>query len=166
MNMAELVADAGWDWGHARHRCLREARRFLRDPQDAEEAVQEALARAWRRRSSCASPDAPLGWMLQITRNEALRLRERRATRAAREVVVADEPEVVFEEPTEELVSMVATRQALEKLRPDDRFLIHLRYQQDLTQAEVARTMNVPEGTIKVRLHRLRKRLRDDWKED
>ena len=163
--MAELAAEVGWDWTHARSRCLREARRVLRDSDDAEEAVQEALARAWRRRTTCASPDAPLGWMLQITRNEALRLRERIAIRAAREVCEED-PDAGVEEPTEALVSMVATRQVLEKLRPEERFLIHLRYQRDLTQAEVARTMNVPEGTVKVRLHRLRKRLRDDWQED
>ena len=36
------------DWAFVRQRCLREARRML-DREDAEEAVQEALARAWRR---------------------------------------------------------------------------------------------------------------------
>src|SRR6266702_2576703 len=58
-----------WDWTSARSRCLREARRVLRDHHDAEEAVQEALVRAWRRRDSCQSRDEPLPWLLQITRN-------------------------------------------------------------------------------------------------
>jgi RNA polymerase sigma-70 factor (ECF subfamily) len=35
-----------------------------------------------------------------------------------------------------------------------------MRYGEDLTQAEVARRLGVPEGTVKVRLHRARRRLR------
>jgi len=128
--------------------------------------VQEALTRAWRRRGSCESPDAPLGWVLQITRNEALRIMERRARRTAREVVATVELERTAEEPIDALISTVATTQALAGLRPDERLLINLRYRDDLSQAEVARTMDLPEGTVKVRLHRIRKRLKDAWQED
>lgn len=165
---AVAAAEPGpsWDWHGARSRCLREARRLLRDHEDAEEAVQEALTRAWRRRDSCASPDAPLGWMLQITRNEAFRVMERRARRTALEVVAEVEAEPTGDEPIEALISSVATTQALAGLRPDERLLINLRYRHDLSQAEVARTMDLPEGTVKVRLHRLRNRLKDAWQED
>ena len=128
--------------------------------------MQEALTRAWRRRGSCESPDAPLGWVLQITRNEALRIMERRARRTAREVVATVELERTAEEPIDALISTVATTQALAGLRPDERLLINLRYRDDLSQAEVARTMDLPEGTVKVRLHRIRKRLKDAWQED
>jgi RNA polymerase sigma-70 factor (ECF subfamily) len=37
--------------------------------------------------------------------------------------------------------------------------LLALRYEGDLTQEHVARIMGLPEGTVKVRLHRLRARL-------
>lgn len=160
------AADPSWDWRLVRSRCLREARRVLRDGDDAEEAVQEAMARAWRRRRACASPDDPLGWLLRITRNESLRLLERRSRRHAREVVTAVEPEQRVEEPIDDLISTLATRQALDALSPDERVLIHLRYRHDLSQAEVARTMDLPEGTVKVRLHRIRRRLKDAWPED
>lgn len=160
------AVDPPWDWHGARARCLREAYRLLRDREDAEEAVQEALARAWRRRTSCASPDAPLAWMLQITRNEALRVMERRTRRRVREVVASAGPEPVSEEAIDTVISDVATTQALAGLGPDDRILIHLRYRHDLSQAEVARKMDLPEGTVKVRLHRIRKRLKDAWQED
>lgn len=159
--------DALWDWQGARTRCLREARRLLRDREDAEEAVQEALVRAWRRRGSCASPDAPLGWMLQITRNEALRIIETRKRRRSTETG-ASPPESfpACEEPIETLISSVATQQALACLRPDERILIHLRYRHDLSHSQVARALDLPEGTVKVRLHRIRKRLKDAWQED
>jgi RNA polymerase sigma-70 factor (ECF subfamily) len=158
--------EPAWDWRFVRSRCLREARRVLRDREDAEEAVQEAMARAWRRRRACTTPEAPLPWMLQITRNEAFRLVERRARRADREVVTPVEPERRGEDPFDALLSRLATRQALARLRPDERALLHLRYRDDLTQAEVARTLDLPEGTVKVRLHRIRTRLRNGWPED
>ena len=50
---------------------------------DAEEAVQEALVRAWLRRDACRSPEAPLPWLLEITRNEARRVLGRRRGAAA-----------------------------------------------------------------------------------
>src|SRR5437868_3423639 len=80
------------DWTSARSRCLREARRVLRDPHDAEEAVQEALVRAWRRRESCQSRDEPLPWLLQITRNESLRLLARRIRDRERDLAELHEP--------------------------------------------------------------------------
>ncbi|MDX6697562.1 MAG: hypothetical protein QOE65_959 [Solirubrobacteraceae bacterium] len=158
--------DLAWDWRAARARCLREAHRVLRDRDDAEEAVQEAMARAWGRRRTCATPEAPLGWLLQITHREALRILERRTRRAAREVVTAVEPEYRGEDPFDSLLARLDTRRALAGLRPDERALLHLRYRHDLTQAEVARRLDLPEGTVKVRLHRIRKRLRNGWPED
>ena len=54
----------------------------------------------------------------------------------------------------------LATEQALSVLKPDERRLIRLRYMEDLTQGQVAEALGVPEGTVKVRLHRARARLR------
>jgi RNA polymerase sigma-70 factor (ECF subfamily) len=45
-------------------------------------------------------------------------------------------------------------------LSADDRRLLELRYRDDLTQPLVAQQLGIPEGTVKVRLHRLRTRLR------
>jgi RNA polymerase sigma-70 factor, ECF subfamily len=37
---------------------------------------------------------------------------------------------------------------------------VRLRYEEDLTQAGIARRLGIPEGTVKVRLHRVRDKLR------
>lgn len=50
-------------------------------------------------------------------------------------------------------------RSALRRLSTEDRVLLALRYDGDLTQEHVAKLMGMPEGTVKVRLHRLRARL-------
>lgn len=148
-----------WDWDGARARCFREARRILRDPEDAEEAVQEAMIRAWRSQASCRTPSTPIPWLVQITRNEAIRLAARRQRRRASEVCeVTDLPAV--ESGLDQTIESVATEQALSVLRPDERALIRLRYEEDLTQGQVAARLGIPEGTVKVRLHRARVRLR------
>src|SRR3954453_246308 len=105
-----------WDWAGARSHCLREARRVLRDREDAEEAVQEELVRAWRRRASCASHKERLGWLLRITPNEALGLLERRALRRSREVVTDAAPEPASADSTDRVIAHLVTSQALAAL--------------------------------------------------
>ena len=134
--------------------------------EDAEEAVQEALVRAWRARSRTARIESPTAWLLQITRNESLRVLERRSRLRLREL-----SEQAVAEPCEEdrqlehLVSHAPTRQALHRLDPDERRLLLLRYGEDLTQPELARRLDLPEGTVKVRLHRIRKRFAEALEE-
>ena len=144
-----------------RTRCQAEARRLPRDPNDAEDAVQEALARAWRKRDTCHTPGAPLPWLLQITRNEALRLIGKRR----------DESDLDSAEPARHLVSVTSSedlaagidvRGAVSRLPTHDRTLVHLRYGHDLKNDRIAELVNSPEGTIKVQLHRARQRLRQD----
>ena len=149
-----------WEWETARQRCLREARRILRDPEDAEEAVQEAMIRAWRNQASCRTPAAPLPWLVQITRNEALRLAARRSRRRASEIAEEEPDRLVGDSGLDRTLETVATEQALSILRPEDRTIIRLRYVEDLTQGQVAARLGMPEGTVKVRLHRARARLR------
>jgi RNA polymerase sigma-70 factor, ECF subfamily len=153
-----------WEWAPARQRCLREARRILGNRDDAEEAVQEAFVRAWRKRAACRTPSAPLPWLMQITRNEAMRLAARRSRRQASEIPDA-EPEAVpapsAEAQLDRTLTSVATEQALSTLCEEERRLLRLRYEEDLTQGQVAAALGVPEGTVKVRLHRVRARLRD-----
>lgn len=150
-----------WEWDIVRARCLREARRILRDREDAEEAVQEAMIRAWRSRGSCRTPGAPIPWLVQITRNEAMRFAARRQRRQASELP-DESPERIHAPDTDldRMLETVATEQALSVLEPAERTLIRLRYEEDLTQVQVAARLGVPEGTVKVRLHRVRARLR------
>jgi RNA polymerase sigma-70 factor, ECF subfamily len=143
-----------------RARCVREATRVL-PAADAEEAVQEALVRAWLRRDACRSPEAPLPWVLEITRNETRRLLGRRARRSTLELFESTSPGVDAED--DELAgtaTRVTVERALDTLADADQRLLLLRYGEDLTQVEVARRLGLPEGTVKVRLHRARRRLR------
>ena len=146
------------DWDSARARCLREAQRILRSRAEAEDAVQEAFLRAWRYSGSCRTPDAPLPWLLQITRNEALRVLRQNASRGETEEIAdepgADDPDLAA------ATDRMDVRRLLATLSHEDRRLLELRYTDDLTQPRMAAELGIPEGTVKVRLHRLRSRLR------
>ncbi len=158
--------DEQWDWELMEAAAAREIRRFLPPSHDADDVTQEALMRAWRRRATCRGADR-VPWMRQIARNEALRLLARRRTRAERELLddaslLSAVPDDGVEEEREELLLRLQVGQVVERLSVDDRRLLALRYEGDLSQPEVARTLGIPEGTVKVRLHRLRGRLRKE----
>ena len=151
-----------WDWSLIRLRCRSEAVRILRRHHDAEEVVQEALARAWRGRRSCRNPEAPLAWCLQITRNEAFRLISRQRQHASVESLdagsgVADEH--ALHEPERTVIRLDVAR-ALERLSAGERLLILLRYEQGWSHPQIAERLDIPEATARVRLHRAQKRLR------
>lgn len=56
--------------------------------------------------------------------------------------------------------TVVRMRRALERLRPDERVLVALFYEEERSLAEIAQIMNLTLSNVKVRLHRLRGRLR------
>ena len=155
------LADARWDWHALGYRCRREAARYVRDPIAADDIAQEALIRAWRGRARCRTPDAPLPWLLAITRNEALRWQSR--AHHARESLVAvlsdaDSGPDLADTATER----VWVHAAVARLDATDRRLVSMRYDNDMTTAQIAERLGTPEGTVKIRLHRLRDRLRGE----
>lgn len=154
------TAQPDWDWEELRRTSRAEALRVLRDPHAADEAAQEAMIRAWRRRTSCRTPRAPEPWVAQIARNEALRVRasEKRQCDVAERVIHEHGPG--FSHAEERLISRICVQQALAGLTLEERQLIDLRYSDDLAQPAIAALLGLPEGTVKVRLHRLRQRLR------
>lgn len=57
-------------------------------------------------------------------------------------------------------VELADLHEALEHLSERERRLLEMRYQEDLTQGAIAVRLGIPEGTVKVRLHRARAKLR------
>jgi RNA polymerase sigma-70 factor (ECF subfamily) len=147
-----------WNWDAARRRCLREARRHAPTEADAQDAVQAAMLLAWRWRASCKSPEDPLPWMLAITRREAWRTRPRAV---ALELDAAEDGDHASFDEAERIVARLDVQAAIAELDEEQRRLLHLRYAEDLAHRSVAQRLGIPEGTVKVRLHRTRNRLRE-----
>jgi RNA polymerase sigma-70 factor, ECF subfamily len=149
------------DWERARLRCVQEARRVLGDPADVEEATQEALLRAWRYGHRTQRRGAWLAWVGTIARNEALRLAARRTRAKAIESAHTAREPVLDDGALAHVLDADYVDRMLAPLTVAERTLLRMRYEEDLTQAQIATRLGVPEGTVKVRLHRLRQRLRD-----
>ena len=133
------------------------AYRYASNPSEAEDIAQDALLRAWRRRSTLRDSDRRNQWLAAIVRNEAFRqhARVRPDPTATLELHEGAEDDQVL--ATVETADLHA---ALDRLSQRDRSLLEMRYEEDLTQAMIARRLGIPEGTVKVRLHRARNRLR------
>jgi RNA polymerase sigma-70 factor (ECF subfamily) len=141
-----------WDWSCVHRLALGETRRVLGTGPDAEDAAQDAAIRVWRRRATCREARGP--WIRAIARNEALRTAGRRRDEAPLEAAPAAHA------PPSPTGDRDDLRIAIRALEDCDRLLLLLRYWGDLTQPELARVTSLPEGTVKVRLHRARERLR------
>jgi RNA polymerase sigma-70 factor (ECF subfamily) len=118
------------------------------------------MTRAWRQRAKCRTPGTPEPWVAQIARNEAFRLRAGEVKQTDMASRAAVEYAGVSFCAEEELIRKVSVQQMLSGLTLEERRLIDLRYGEDLAQPAIAELLGVPEGTVKVRLHRLRQRLR------
>jgi RNA polymerase sigma-70 factor, ECF subfamily len=157
-----------WDWTALSRSCLREARRLLDSEEDAQEVAQDALLRAWRGRERQREAGAEVWWVRQIARNEALRRLARR--KRAQDVYTEAPAELLDAVPATQDVSRLAEiidlREAIAELAPRDALLLRLRYERDFTQPRLARLAGMPEGTVKIRLHRIRGRLRERLTEE
>lgn len=150
-------ADDGWHWDEARRICLRVAYRYSKNPSEAEDIAQDALLRAWRKRSSLREASARKQWLATIVRNEAFR---QHAKPRPDPVSMLETDQGVDDERVLAAVEQADLHAALRCLNDRERQLVRLRYDEDLTQEAIARRLSIPEGTVKVRLHRVRAKLR------
>jgi len=132
---------------------------YASNPNEAEDIAQDALLRAWRRRSSLRDSSRRNEWLGTIVRNEAYRQHSRVRPDP---VDTVDEWEAAEDESIVSTVERADVRAVIDRLSERDRKLIELRYEEDLTQEAIARRLGLPDGTVKVRLHRLRHRLREE----
>ncbi len=138
---------------------LRYGRRFLRVPEDAEDAVQEAFLNVYRniagfRRGQRLSP-----WLYRIAHNSFITLiRSRR-----REPLPFFDPDELFPHPvapnetdTAAKIAMIRRQldRGLSQLAPKYREVLVLRYDEDLAYAEIADILHLPIGTVSIRIKR------------
>lgn len=136
---------------------MRLAYRYASNPSEAEDIAQDALLRAWRRRSTLRDKARRKEWLATIVRNEAFR---QHARVRPDPIATIESYEGADDERVVATVERADIRAALDDLDECDQQLLRLRYNEDLTQAAIARRLGIPEGTVKVRLHRARHKLR------
>jgi RNA polymerase sigma-70 factor (ECF subfamily) len=150
------------------------ARDLLGDAAEAEDAVQESLARACASWERLREPDALDGWFFRVLTNVCLRsLRRRRLGQALRRFWSGDAVvECASEDDAWDLVDAQAARPdegldarrvlaAVGELPVMQRAALVLRYGHDCGVGEIAAMLGVGEGTVKTHLVRGLKKLRE-----
>lgn len=130
---------------------------ILQNRQDAEDAVGEAVLRAYENIGKLRSTEKFQAWIMQITANEARKIYNQRKRVFASEHLEEHMP--VFEDERHELWDAVM------KLDVVFREVIILFYYDRLSIREITRVLKVKEGTVKSRLSRGKNQLREMLRE-
>ncbi len=136
-------------------------------PADAADVVQDALVEAWRHIGSLRDEERFDVWFRSIVVN---RCRNVLRTRRRRPQTTPIDPGASGVghggSPHESVALRDALDRAFARLSAEHRTVLALRYTLDLPLVEIARTLGIPEGTVKSRLHTAVARLRTAYEED
>jgi RNA polymerase sigma-70 factor (sigma-E family) len=138
---------------------LRSARRLVPDPVDAQDLLQTALARTYRRWEGIADKslaDAYLRRVMINTRTEWWRARK------LEEVPTEQLPESRVEDGAEQRADRALLMDVLSVLAPKQRSVVVLRHWEQMSTEETAAALGMSAGTVKSTLHRALARLREE----
>jgi RNA polymerase sigma-70 factor (ECF subfamily) len=134
---------------------------MLHDREAAEDAVQEATVRSWRKLGNLRPGSEMRPWFLAIVANQCRTVARSRWWSVIRLEAIARSGGAGFED---RIVRGADLRAALRKLAMDQREVLVLRYYLDLPLEEVAAVTGVPVGTVKSRINRALAALRPHFK--
>ena len=135
-----------------RDRLYRTAWLYLGSEADALEAVDEAVYQALRALGKLRQPEFFETWLTRILINECHRELRRRKRLAGEEAL----PDTAGPDDYDAL----PLKEAIRRLPEDLRAVVILRFFTGYTQAETARALEIPQGTVATRQHRALELLR------
>lgn len=142
-------------------RLFRHAVAVTADREDAQDAVAVAFYELWRKRAAVRLVEgSPLPWLLTTTSYSARNL-ERSARRYRRLLAQIPREEERIAEPRAADESGLLS--ALKRLPAAERDVVVLSVIEGYPERQTAQTLGIPEGTVKSRLARAKRRLRGDF---
>jgi RNA polymerase sigma-70 factor (ECF subfamily) len=137
---------------------------LLGNPEDAQDAAQEAFLRCWRTLDSVPDIQNLRAWIFRVGLNVAKDV-QRSAWRRRAKPLLGTEimPIVDNTSPTQGLEDqevLLRLRQALLQLRPEEKEVFLLRQNGDLTYEQIAEQRNRPVGTVKTQMRSALQKLR------
>jgi RNA polymerase sigma-70 factor (ECF subfamily) len=146
-------------------RMIRSVWRIVRDPDDADDAFQEAVATVWKRLARIRRHPNPHALILRICTNAAydvLRRRTRLHKRLGREedVVELPDPAPSAAERLSSGETQAEIMQAVGQLPPKQAAAVLMRFVQNLSYGDIAQSLNCTEATVRKHIARARVKLR------
>jgi RNA polymerase sigma-70 factor, ECF subfamily len=136
------------------------ARLVCMDPSEADDAVQGALERAWRRRETLQDADRLRAWLDRIVVREAIRQDRRRRSPIRRLFQGPREISVEYPDGRSGPHQSAALRIAYEALPAEQRVVVALHLHYGYSISQTARIVEAPAETVRSRLRVARQRLR------
>lgn len=134
---------------------------LCKEPQLAEDLVQETFMRAWKALDKLDKPESARAWLFTILRRELSRhLGKQKMDLVALESVVEDDPNL-FHDSSQGKVEAWALRQALKKIEPQYLEPLLLQVIGGYRCDEIGEMMAVKKGAIMTRVSRARQQLRE-----
>ncbi|MBO0600227.1 RNA polymerase subunit sigma [Sporosarcina sp. E16_3] len=128
----------------------RTAYAYLKNEHDAVEAIQELTYRALKKMHTVKEPTYIATWLVRIIINICLDMKKKQAKFVYNHnVEIASTDYQPFE-----MADIIAS------LPIEQQELVYLKYFQDMKNGDIAQLKQIPEGTVKSRLHTTLKRLR------
>ncbi|WP_419581294.1 RNA polymerase sigma factor [Stieleria magnilauensis] len=128
--------------------------------QDADDAMQLAFMQIFRKLDRFSGGSSLETWIYRVATNEALQFLRRR--KRDNVDTLSLEPESKVTQSGLRLEDAEMLEAGLAKLEPELRAVLTLKEVQELSYAEIAEIMDIPEGTVGSRLNRARRELRDE----
>ena len=126
---------------------------YLGNNADVEDAVQDALIKAWEKRNSLRDLKQFRPWMSRILTNQCKDLLRKRKKWNFYPLEDAAAQEAASPEPDAPVL------EAVKKLKPEQGLLITLYYVDGYSVRELADALGIPESTVKTRMRSARKQL-------
>jgi RNA polymerase sigma-70 factor, ECF subfamily len=146
---------------------LRVATRLTRNPAVAEDLVQEAMVRAWRRAARFDSRRARFTtWLYRILVNLCVDERRRQWPEPLPVDLDPPDPGGAADEPLSAWQREIALARSLEQLPPRQRAAIALVYEENMSGAEAARVLGTSTKALERLLARARDSMRQHLKKD
>jgi RNA polymerase sigma-70 factor (ECF subfamily) len=148
-------------------RVFRFIQRRVRSEAVAEELTNEVFMEVWRSAARFEGRSSLSSWMLGIAHNKAVSmLRKRRDDELEDDAALAIEDDADDPEVTAQKTDKGALlRACLDRLSDDHKTIVDLVYYQEMSIAEVAEIVGIPENTVKTRMFYARKKLSEFLKE-
>jgi RNA polymerase sigma-70 factor (ECF subfamily) len=129
---------------------------FLKDSGRAEEVTQDIFLKLWQVLPAYDGRAAPSTWLYTIARNTCLTALRSERYRTTISLDLIAEPASTDLSVEREATNRVELTRCLERLPERQRHVITLFYLQEKSVKDVARMLDLPEGTVKSHLHRAR----------
>lgn len=130
------------------------ARTILKNHEDIGDAISETILKAYKNIGELKEDSYFKTWLIRILINQCYEI-----CRKNKRVVLLHKDNILENEEYIDNYENIDLRRALDTLEDELKILVVLYYYQDMSIQDIGETLDIPQGTVKSRLARARKRL-------